>query len=365
MKKLRFKNRNEKLYYGFDGVFKSSGLKYTTVNRNIILNQFNNGLLDEKLGIKTLGIVKEIPKVTDLIDEILEQKDKQLKPTSYRVYDSIYRNNIIPYFTDILINEIKPLDIKKWQIKLIKKGLKKDSCNIARGLLICAFDEAILQEYITINPVNMVKLQMPKVEEIEIGIEPFTLNEIDLILSDKVNMQVRNFLAISFFTGARSGEIVGLKWDDIDMNTKTISIKRTVTNGFEHKPKTKSSQRVIDIISQLESYIKSQKMLTGLKNSYVFLNPKNKRFNSNQYFHINFKKLQSKLNIKYRTLHNTRHTFASIMLNNKVETLWVSSMLGHKNLNITLGIYTHFMPKDEAIKIDFLENRYKNGTDEL
>jgi integrase len=53
------------------------------------------------------------------------------------------------------------------------------------------------------------------------------------------------------------------------------------------------------------------------------------------------------------------------MLNNKVETLWVSSMLGHKNLNITLGIYTHFMPKDEAIKIDFLENRYKNGTDEL
>lgn len=61
-------------------------------------------------------------------------------------------------------------------------------------------------------------------------------------------------------------------------------------------------------------------------------------------------------------MHNTRHTFASIMLNNKIEPLWVSATLGHKSLDVTLGIYTHFMPRKEKMKIGFLEKRYKTGT---
>ena len=362
MKKIRFKNRNGKLYYGFDGVFKSSGLKFTTVNKNIITSQFNNGLLDEKLGIKTLGIANVIPKIVDLVESILDQKEKQLKPNSYKTYFFLFKSNIIPYFADTLVNEIKPIHIQNWQNKLIERGLKRDSCTITRSLLSSAFDEAILQEHISTNPIHVVKLKMPKVEKEEI--EPFTLDEIDTILADTTDIQLRNFLAISIFTGARSGEVVGLKWEDINLDKKKISINRTITGGFENSPKTHSSKRGIDLIEQLETYIKSQKMKTGLKGGYIFLTKENKKFKSNHHFYYAFKQLLTKLNIQYRTLHNTRHTFASIMLNNGIEPLWVSSMLGHKNLNITLGLYTHFIPKKETMKVEFLENRYKNGTND-
>ena len=89
MKKIRFKNRNGKLYYGFDGVFKSAGMKDTKVNRNIITSKFNNGLLDESLGIKTLGVAKEIPKINDLIARVLDQREKVLKQNSYITYSKI------------------------------------------------------------------------------------------------------------------------------------------------------------------------------------------------------------------------------------------------------------------------------------
>ena len=50
------------------------------------------------------------------------------------------------------------------------------------------------------------------------------------------------------------------------------------------------------------------------------------------------------------------------MLNNQIDPLWVSSMLGHKNLDITLKVYTHYLPKKDKMVIGFLEKRYKNGT---
>jgi len=75
-----------------------------------------------------------------------------------------------------------------------------------------------------------------------------------------------------------------------------------------------------------------------------------------------FQKVLTKLGIERRSLHNTRHTFASMMLNNGIEPLWVSHTLGHESLKITLDIYTHYMPKKEKMSIRFLETRYKNGT---
>jgi integrase len=50
------------------------------------------------------------------------------------------------------------------------------------------------------------------------------------------------------------------------------------------------------------------------------------------------------------------------MLNNRIEPLWVSNMLGHNNLDMTLRIYTHYMPRKEKMSLEFLEKRYKNGT---
>jgi len=357
MRKLRFKNRNGVLYFGFGDKLKSSRLKYTTINKNIIIGKFKSGKLSNELG---LDIESGVPLVLDILDDVITEKSRVLKHKTMLAYNSVKTTHIIPFFEDLSVAQIKPLDIKKFQDKMFSKGLQRQSITVARILLSEVFDIAVLGEHIKSNPVKSVR--MPKYKSVKKKKQlPLNLDEIDMILSDTQG-QMKNFFGISFFTGMRSGELLALKWEDIDFDTDTISITKTVADGFINEPKTLSSHRDIELLEYAREYFLNQRLETGLSNSYVFLNKQGSYHGSNTLFYQNFQKVLERNNLKTRALHNTRHTFASLMLNNGIDALWVSHTLGHGNVNVTLTIYAHFMPKKEKISIGFLEKRYKNGT---
>ena len=222
---------------------------------------------------------------------------------------------------------------------------------------------SVLNEDIVSNPVNVVR--SPKTHHEPKKQEPFNLDEIDLILS-LAKGQYKNFLGIAFFTGMRSGEILALKWDDVDFSTDTISITKTLSKGVIGKPKTASSYRDIEMLPMVKKYLESQRLETGLKNGFIFTKEdKVSHYANNSQFYNKYREILDDANLKRRSLHNTRHTFASMMLNNNIEPLWVSSTLGHRDLSITLKVYTHYIPKKEKMVIGFLEKRYKNGTNPI
>ncbi len=355
MKKLRFKNRNGILYFGVDGKFKSSKIKYSVVNKNILMSRFLKGDLESPLSDRS----NENLFLNNLVCKVIREKEKHLKHKSILAYRSSYDNHILPYFDGVLTTEVKPITVKKFQDSLVEKGLKKSSIQLCRILLKEAFELSVLSEDITMNPISSVS--MPKIRTTKKKPIPLSLDEIDLVL-DYAHGQFKNFLGISFFTGMRSGELLALKWDDVDLTIDTISITKTIAQGTINSAKTRSSERDIEIISNAKKFFIQQRLLTGLKNSYVFLNAKASHFSSNDNFYRNFQSVLKSVGIEKRALHNTRHTFASLMLNNGIDKLWVSHTLGHENLQITLSIYTHFMPKKEKMSLPFLEKRYKNGT---
>ncbi|WP_373035502.1 tyrosine-type recombinase/integrase [Sulfurimonas sp.] len=358
MKKLRFKNRNGILYFGIGDKLISSKLKFTRVNKNIIIGKFRDGKLNEELGI---GINEGIPMISDLLDDVMQSKIAFIKHKTFLAYKATLKHSILPYFEDTPVSSVKPIAIKKWHDVLIAKGLKRQSISTARVLLKEAFNLAIMSEYMETNPVIMV--QLPRMKRTKKKQKPFTLDEIDLILDNCPNKQVKNFLGISFFTGMRSGEVLALEWNDIDFETDTISITKTIAQGTINTPKTYSSYRDIEMLPSARRFFKSQQLQTGIKNSYLFFNTKGNYYGSTLALYKNYKSILTKLNLEHRTLHNTRHTFASMMLNNGIDPMWVSNTLGHENLDITLKVYAHFMPKKEKMIIDFLDKRYKNGTD--
>ncbi|MDD5400245.1 MAG: tyrosine-type recombinase/integrase [Sulfurimonas sp.] len=361
MRKLRFKNRNGILYFGFGDNLKSSKMKYSNVNKNIIIGKFKSGDLDVELGINE---VKQVPTVAILLDEVMNGKSKVLKHKTLLAYKVTCRNLIIPYFKDVLVTQIKPIDIKKFQDALVDKGLGKGSLNLTRVLLKEVFSLAILKELVILNPIKMVDMPKFRIANDKKKQKPCTLDEIDEILTN-TQEAVKNFLGIAFFSGMRSGEILALKWEDIDFVTDTISINKTIAEGYINSPKTASSLRDIEMLPQAKKFLKAQRLLTGLKNDFVFVNKKGSYYGSNTHFYNHFQKVLKNLNFEQRSLHNTRHTFASMMLNNGIDPLWVSHTLGHENLQITLNTYTHYMPKKEKMSIGFLEKRYKNGTERI
>ena len=127
--------------------------------------------------------------------------------------------------------------------------------------------------------------------------------------------------------------------------------------GVISTPKTANSIRYIDIIDSLLPYLKEQYKLTAHKNSYVFLNENDENFyDIKRIRNTHWKRVLKECDLNYRPIYHTRHTFATVMLENGEDILWVSNMLGHKDSTMTLSRYARYIKRDDKKRATFLEN---------
>ncbi len=275
----------------------------------------------------------------------IQIKRSELKTSSIEKYINILENVILPEFGDKNIDEIKPLDIRLWfsQYNHRSPKTRRDYLIVLRGV----FQEAFYDEIITRNPVDVIRL--PKLHTKRI--QPFEPSEVKRILEYSTGWR-KNYYAIAFFTGMRSGEIIALKWSDIDFLRREIFVQRSRRKGVETTPKTQTSIRVIPIFDVLLPYLKNQYEITGSKNSYVFLNGDKPYRDTNSCLDRSWKALLKKLHIPYRRLYNTRHTFATLLLNSdKFTKNQVSMLLGHTSNQMLFQVYAGFI-ESERNKID-------------
>ncbi|GAA7771816.1 hypothetical protein JP0171_15080 [Helicobacter pylori] len=183
------------------------------------------------------------------------------------------------------------------------------------------------------------------------AIEPFSLEEIKTIIENVPSLRLKAFLAVAFFTGLRTGEQLALMWEDIDFNEKKIVINKSLNElGQITTPKNKPSIREVDLLEPVEKILKELKASEPASKKFVFIDiPKRSTM-----FQRAFRSLLRALNLKDRKLYTTRHTFASLMLSQGEEAMWVSQTLGHKDLNTTYSTYSHYIPKQDRKRAQFL-----------
>lgn len=184
------------------------------------------------------------------------------------------------------------------------------------------------------------------------AIEPFSLEEVKTLIENAPSLRLKAFLTVAFLTGMRTGEQLALMWEDIDFNEKTITINKSLNElGSITTPKNKPSIREVDLLEPVEKILKELKASEPANKKMIFLSvPKR-----TQDFQLMFKKLLKALNLKDRKLYATRHTFASLMLSQGEEAMWVSQTLGHKDLNTTYKTYSHYIPQQEKERAKFLK----------
>lgn len=142
-------------------------------------------------------------------------------------------------------------------------------------------------------------------------------------------------------SGMRSGEIIGLQWDDIDFENETIYVRRRVRDGDVDLPKSSSSIRKFALLKEAKDGLKAQKELFKDENSkWVFLNRYNNPFKSPQQFDIRYKKVLQISGLNSDRLYSLRHTFATNAIGNGTGNfVVVSAMLGHKDTVVTQQRY--------------------------
>ncbi|ANT42690.1 site-specific integrase [Helicobacter pylori] len=229
------------------------------------------------------------------------------------------------------------------------KKYKKNTL-VSLNSLLKSFLEFCEQEGYT-DKTPYFKITMKNAKEGE-KIDPFSLNEIKAILQSTPDLRLKAFLTTAFFTGLRTGEQLALFWSDIDFENKKININKSLNiSGVITSPKNKPSIREVDLLEPVEKILKELKATEPANKKMIFLSvPKR-----TQDFQRMFKKLLKALNLKERKLYATRHTFASLMLSQGEEAMWISQTLGHKDLNTTYKTYSHYIPQQEKERAKFLK----------
>lgn len=292
----------------------------------------------------------QVPTFNAFSSKSFEMHSETRKQTTQDDYKSAYDLHIKPVFGENRLDSLKASDIQIWQNNLLKKLSPRRVRNI-RAVLSGILQDAMRDEIIKTNPLALVAV--PKLSKVDIV--PFSVNEIFKILS-KAEGQFRNLYALGFFTGLRSGEIVGLKWCDIDFHRKEINISRAIKMGVIGSPKTDGSVRTVEIIDTLLPYLRDQYKRTGEKDSYVFLNNAGTHFyDIKRVRNTHWKRLLKACGLEYRPIYHLRHSFATMMLENNEDILWVSSMLGHSDASITLGHYAKYVNRKDKKRAQFLE----------
>jgi integrase len=159
----------------------------------------------------------------------------------------------------------------------------------------------------------------------------------------------------------RLGELLGLKWRDIDWNGKFIRVERSYKRGHFDKTKTGRTRRV-DISDQLEAALKEllterkkDAMKAGSPAPLAFVFQRDGQPMEQNYIRRIYKRVLAKAGIRDMRFHDIRHTYASLLLSQGESPVYVKEQLGHQSIQITVDVYGHLIPSSNRGAVNRLD----------
>ena len=275
----------------------------------------------------------------ELAQKWIDIVSKEIKLSTLEDYRYSMNRYILPRFGNVPIGEIGYMDIRKFVSELECSHKRKNNVLVP---MRSVFKMAFLNGDIEQNPMDRIK----NVKVTKPDIYPLSMEEVRLVL-DSVSPRYRNFFTVAFFTGMRFGEMAALKWKHIDFRLGIIRVRETLVKGETGCPKTKKSVRDIRMLPPVVEAIRDQRKATMGKSEYVFLNQYGKPVEPMPTnFHV-WKPALKKAGLEPRSLYQTRHTFATLMLDAGEHPGWVQKMMGHETLQMIYEKYYSYIKNYE------------------
>lgn len=291
-------------------------------------------------------------------------------------YEMIIRRHIKPYLGHIQLFELTSRDIQDFYNYLLhsgridgRGGLSPKTVENIHLVVSSGINHALKQGLLIRNPLLAVSLKRGTRPEIEI----FTKEEQRLLIEECKNHHYGIAVKFAIFTGLRRGELLGLTWDCVDFEDKTVRINKQVqrnknfTNkdsktllGFVKDTKTKKSRRTISVLPQMLDELKElkerqagyKKMLgDNYKPHNLVFCREDGEFADPETFKSAYERILKIKKLPKRTLHALRHTFATRALEQGMNIKTLSRLMGHANIQITLDTYSHVLPEFEKLEV--------------
>ena len=302
----------------------------------------------EKSGVQSLRTERYT--VGQWLDTWMENYAKlQVRPSSHKIYQGFIENHIKPALGDIPLEKLTAMNLQRLYKHLLEngrvecmesrskpKGLSVKTVRNINQMISSTLNCAVEQRLIPANPTKGCVL--PKLERKEMKILP--PESLGTFFEEARRSGVFELYYIDLATGLRRGELLGLKWSDVDLDKGIIHIRRQVLRQdgkvVEAPLKTKNSCRNIAIGAETIEVLKGMEQ----KDEYVFPSPFGGPMSPDSILHM-LQRILKRAGLERIRFHDLRHTFSVLALQNGVDVKTLSAMLGHYSAGFTLDTYAH------------------------
>lgn len=295
-------------------------------------------------------------------------KGSNIRFNTRRNYNERYEKNIKPLIGDMQLGEIKPLHCQN-VLNQMSSRYSNSVIEQTRLVMRMIFDSAVENELLSRNPVTKsVKCTSGRKAK---AMRALTIKEQKLFLKAIKETSNYNQYALLLQTGLRTGELIGLRWSDVDFEKRVLHIRRTME--YRHStgewktgdPKTKNSVRDVPLTQEAINILKDQKEKLLSMNitsaefpDSVFLckngTPiKNSAYDSELFYYCD------KAGIERFSMHVLRHTFATRCIESGMRPKTLQMILGHSNIGVTMNLYVHVTDEEKIKEVRSIEKKLK------
>lgn len=302
------------------------------------------------------------------LEDWLETYQRTLKPSTEQVSRSLIRCHLAPFFADRDLREITEADLLRFADAKLAQGrsvaLVENALGILRRVLNLAQREGLLDRHPATRLGELIRrLERREAREVR-QVAAWTREEVAAILEMAREKEPRVYpvLVLLFQTGARRGEALGLQWSDVDLARGVLQIRRSRVRDRTGTPKSGKGRRMA-VSAALTSMLgelraeQRRKYPWPQPDGWVFLNRDGVGPMGETVVNRAWQRLRrgfAERGVRLLTLHSARHTWATLALQAGKSVRWVAEQLGHADPAMTLRVYAHATPAEEA-DLSFLD----------
>jgi len=285
---------------------------------------------------------------------------QEIREVTRRGYIYLLESHAYPRFGSTPIQDIKSTELSTFLLEL-RKTLSASQVNHLRAAMSRVFGAALNHQLVTDNPVKRTKRMRKQEGDKTLTQHPWSLEECKKAMGVTVGTEMDLFIHLAILTGARLGEMMALRWSDIDFTARTVRIQRTLVElrgsrsegGVKGQPtfsppKTAKSVRTLTFGRQLhDAFLRHQTVQNGareaagetwIETGQVFTTTTGQPvWVSN--FSSRYRRFLKVNGLRHVNIHSIRHSFAINALTLGVDLPSISKALGHASLQITLDVY--------------------------
>lgn len=321
--------------------------------------------LIEALGNRAQGLVFEAGSLT--VGEYLQRwlKDSvrgTVRASTYEVHRHMIEPHIIPALGRVKLKDLNPVHVRGLYREKLDSGLSAATVRKMHSVLRKALNQAVLDGLIPRNVCEAVT--PPKVERKEIT--PLDKDQANTLLEAAKGDRLEALYVLAVHTGMREGELLGLKWEDADLERGVLRLRRALVReggktvlGDLKTAKSRRSVRltraaVEALRGHLERQMEEMERVGSLyqPGGLVFATETGTLINPSNLRNRSFKPLLKRAALPDICFHDLRHTCATLLLSQGTHPKLVQELLGHATIAMTLDTYSHFLPSmgDQTVK---------------